>query len=220
MTIKHTEEIKEEVKKLYQEGWKNGELSKRFKINPSGITYIVDPKQKEKSTLRQKKYRTTFKRAISQFVQSKYVKKKEEVECKRPERKFYFVLRSFFKDEKGNTKGVDMKSTAEIARKVLWPHDGKDHNGNEYPYVSCAITGRKGSFLEDNKSPDRISPDHIIPKSKGGSNDLKTNMQPLLQSINEMKKEHLDSDFFTMVKWIVDGPKYKEWEEKLNGTGG
>ena len=199
MTIKHTEEIKEEIKKLYQEGWKNGELSKRFKINPSGITYIVDPKQKEKSTLRQKK---------------------EEVKCKRPERKFYFVLRSFFKDEKGNTKGVDMKSTAEIARKVLWPHDGKDHNGNEYPYVSCAITGRKGSFLEDDKSPDRISPDHIIPKSKGGSNDLKTNMQPLLQSINEMKKEHLDSDFFTMIKWIVDGPKYKEWEEKLNGTGG
>ena len=219
MTIKHTEELKKEIRKLYQEGWKNGELSKRFKINPSGITYIVLPGQKEKSSSRQQKYRTTFKRVISQFVQSSYIKK-EEVECKRPERRFYFVLRSFFKDKKGNTKGVDMKSTEEIARKVLWPHDGKDHNGNEYPYVSCAITGRRGSIMVENKNPDRISPDHIIPKSKGGSNDLKTNMQPLLQSVNEMKKEHLDGDFFTIIKWIVDGPKFKEWEKKLDGTGG
>jgi len=219
MTIKHTEELKKEIRKLYQEGWKNGELSKRFKINPSGITYIVLPGQKEKSSSRQQKYRTIFKRVISQFVQSSYIKK-EEVECKRPERRFYFVLRSFFKDKKGNTKGVDMKSTEEIARKVLWPHDGKDHNGNEYPYVSCAITGRRGSIMVENKNPDRISPDHIIPKSKGGSNDLKTNMQPLLQSVNEMKKEHLDGDFFTIIKWIVDGPKFKEWEKKLDGTGG
>ena len=220
MTIKHTEEIKEEIKKLYQEGWKNGELSKRFKIYPSGINYIVDPKQKEKSNLRQKKYRTVFKRIISEFVQSKYVKKKQKVECQRPERRFYFVLRSFFKDEKGNTKGVDMKSTEEIGREVLWPHDGKDHNGNEYPYVSCAITGKLGSVMAENRSPERISLDHKIAKSNGGVNDLKTNMQPLLQSVNEMKRDYLESDFFTIIKWIADGPKYKEWEEKLNGTGG
>ena len=219
MTIKHTEEIKEEIKKLYQEGWKNGELSKRFKIYPSGINYIVDPKQKEKSNLRQKKYRTVFKRIISEFVQSKYVKKKQKVECQRPERRFYFVLRSFFKDEKGNTKGVDMKSTEEIGREVLWPHDGKDHNGNEYPYVSCAITGKLGSVMAENRSPERISLDHKIAKSNGGINNLKTNMQPLLQSVNEMKRDYLESDFFTIIKWIADGPKYKEWEEKLNGTG-
>jgi len=219
MTIKHTEEIKEEIKKLYQEGWKNGELSKRFKIYPSGINYIVEPKQKEKSNLRQKKYRTVFKRIISEFVQSKYVKKKQKVECQRPERRFYFVLRSFFKDEKGNTKGVDMKSTEEIGREVLWPHDGKDHNGNEYPYVSCAITGKSGSVMAENRSPERISLDHKIAKSNGGVNDLKTNMQPLLQSVNEMKRDYLESDFFTIIKWIADGPKYKEWEEKLNGTG-
>ena len=219
MTIKHTEEIKEEIKKLYQEGWKNGELSKRFKIYPSGINYIVDPKQKEKSNLRQKKYRTVFKRIISEFVQSKYVKKKQKVECQRPKRRFYFVLRSFFKDEKGNTKGVDMKSTEEIGREVLWPHDGKDHNGNEYPYVSCAITGKLGSVMAENRSPERISLDHKIAKSNGGINNLKTNMQPLLQSVNEMKRDYLESDFFTIIKWIADGPKYKEWEEKLNGTG-
>ena len=150
----------------------------------------------------------------------KYVKKKQKVECQRPERRFYFVLRSFFKDEKGNTKGVDMKSTEEIGREVLWPHDGKDHNGNEYPYVSCAITGKSGSVMAENRSPERISLDHKIAKSNGGVNDLKTNMQPLLQSVNEMKRDYLESDFFTIIKWIADGPKYKEWEEKLNGTGG
>lgn len=220
MTIKYTEEQKKEIRQLYQEGMTNAELVKRFGIGKSSISYIVDPTQKEKTNLRMKKNRTTFKRMLNEFVHRPEKIIQEVNEYHREERKFYFLLRSFFKDKQVNTKGVNMGEIEKIGREVLWPHDGKDKNGNEYPYVSCAITGKLGSVMAENRSPERISLDHKIAKSNGGINNLKTNMQPLLQSVNEMKRDYLESDFFTIIKWIADGPKYKEWEEKLNGTGG
>jgi len=216
MTIKIKEETREIIKQKSKAGRTGKSLAKEYKVSPSTITYILDPTQKEKSMKRQVKNKTVFTRAIHNFVNRSYIPPRETKDSERPERQLYFMARGYFQ----NKKGEDNMTALELARKVLWPYEGKDKNGNEYPYISCAITGKIGSVMAKNKSPDRITLDHIVSKAKDGPNCLQTNMQPLLQVINEMKQEHLESDFFTMIKWIVDGPKYKEWEEKLNGTGG
>jgi len=216
MTSKIKEETREIIKQKSKAGRTGKSLAEEYKVSPSTITYILDPTQKEKSMKRQVKNKTLFTRAVHNFVNRNYTPPREIKDSDRPERQLYFMARGYFQ----NKKGEDNMTALELAKKVLWPYDGKDKNGNEYPYISCAITGKRGSVMAKNKSPDRITLDHIVSKAKDGPNCLENNMQPLLQIINEMKQEHLESDFFTMIKWIVDGPKFKEWEKKLNGPGG
>ena len=215
MTIKINEETREIIKQKSKAGRTGKSLAEEYKVSPSTITYILDPSQREKSMKRQAKTKTLFTRAVHNFCTRQYEPKKEvqDVVEERPERRPYFMVRSFLKYQ-DKTKGVDTMTHLEIAKKILWPKDGKDSNGYEYPYVSCAMTGRRGSVMAKNKSPERITLDHILSKHAGGENNLETNMQPLLQVINEMKQEHTTGDFFTMIKWIIEGPQFKSWVEK------
>ncbi len=41
-----------------------------------------------------------------------------------------------------------------------------------------------------------------------------TNIQPLSQRINEMKKNDTNEEFFSRVRDVVEGPAYKEWLSK------
>ena len=209
-----SEETKKLVLRLFKEGMKQKDICEKLNLNKSTVNYIVRPKTREKTKERQKKNRTTFKEKVNAFFDRKKNKTKDPRSMwKRPERRFKSKIRCIFRNKKNSSKGLDMKTREQQVRDFLWPLNNKDKHGNEYPYTVCAFTGKTVSVMAADGEVDAMSFDHIVAVSKGGANNL-SNIQPLSQRVNEMKKNDNNEEFFSRVRDIIEGPAYKEWLNK------
>ena len=209
-----SEETKNLILRLFKEGLRQKDICEKVNLGKSTVNYIVRPKTRERTKERQQKRRTVFIRKIDSFFdrQKKKIKDPRKM-WKRPERRFKNKVRSIFRDTNDSSKGLDMKTREQQVRDFLWPINNKDKHGNEYPYTVCAFTGKTVSVMAAEGEVDAMSFDHIVAVSKGGANSL-TNIQPLSQRINEMKKNDTNEEFFSRVRDVVEGPAYKEWLSK------
>ena len=91
-----------------------------------------------------------------------------------------------------------MKTRRNEMEEHLWPNEGKDKNGLSFPYVTCAITGKKHSVMEAQAHPLSMNLDHEIPVARGGRNELK-NCQPLGTAINQIKGDRTNEELFDIL---------------------
>ena len=209
-----SEETKNLILRLFKEGLRQRDICEKFNLGKSTVNYIVRPKTRERTKERQQKRRTVFVRKIDSFFdrQKKKIKDPRKM-WKRPERRFKNKVRSIFRDANDSSKGLDMKTREQQVRDFLWPLNEKDKYGNEFPYTVCNFTGKTVSVMASDGEVDAMSFDHIVAVSKGGANSL-TNIQPLSQRVNEMKKNDTNEEFFSRVRDVEEGPAYKEWLSK------
>ena len=209
-----SEETKKLILRLFKEGLRQKDICEKLSLGKSTVNYIVRPKTREKTKERQQKRRTVFVKKIDTFFDRQKNKIKDPRKMwKRPERRFKNKVRSIFRDTNNSSKGLDMKTREQQVRDFLWPLNKRDEHGNEFPYTVCNFTGKTVSVMASDGESDAMSFDHIVAVSKGGANNL-SNIQPLAQRINEMKKNDTSEEFFSRVRDLTEGPAYKEWLSK------
>ena len=133
---------------------------------------------------------------------------------KRPERTWDCKVRAFYRDKNNSTKGLNMKTRRNEMEEHLWPNEGKDKNGLSFPYVTCAITGKKHSVMEAQAHPLIMNLDHEIPVARGGRNELE-NCQPLGTAINQIKGDRTNEELFDILFDIFRADPFINYVEKV-----
>ena len=202
----------EEIVRLFETGLSNKEITEKLGVKQGTVSYHTNNTTKTKGLEYQKKNRTIFVQKVHNFYDTPYMPAIIP-KTTRPERTFKYKVRGFFRDKKYLTKGLDMKSRLKEVEEKLWPYDGKNAEGLEYPYATDAITGLKINVMAPKATPGACNFDHELPKSRGGPNEV-GNFQALHEVINAMKGKLTNDELFSWVDKIIDGPLYKEYKNE------
>jgi len=203
----------EEIKLLFKSSLSNKQITEKLGVKKNTVSYYTNSTTKNKSYLYKKKNRTVFMQKVDCFFDSKYVQPIGPKQT-RPERTFEYKVRAYFRDKNQSTTGEDMKKRTEEVTQILWPYDGKDANGYEFPYATDAITGLKINVMAQKGEPDACNFDHRLPKCRGGGNNVVLNFQPLHEDINALKGKFTNEELFARCKRIINGSLYQEWDSK------
>tara|TARA_R110000787_G_scaffold286072_1_gene403244 strand:+ start:76 stop:729 length:654 start_codon:yes stop_codon:yes gene_type:complete len=203
----------EEIKTLFKAGLSNKQITEKLDVKKNTVSYYTNSTTKNKSYLYKKKNRTVFMQKVDDFFDSIYVQPIIPKQT-RPERTFEYKVRAYFRDKNNLTTGEDMKKRTEQVEQILWPYDGKDANGYEFPYATDAITGLKINVMAQKGDPDACNFDHRLPKCRGGTNDVVLNFQSLHEDVNAIKGKLTNEELFAYCKLITKGSLYQEWDSK------
>lgn len=181
-------QIRERHQTLYGYAPDKGTLSYHFGVG-----------QKEKTLARTRKRRAlggAWLRMVETFTNAKYVEPKEPKEKRG--RFWYMMVRTFI------GKKYMTSTIQNYWKNYFWPEKGqKTKDGLTFPEIRCIYTGKIGKVDVPKDDPKRISLDHNIPKSRGGSNDI-SNARPVLKRVNDMKGNMSQDEFIELCREIVD----------------
>jgi len=111
------------------------------------------------------------------------------------------VFAALSKDEKGIIREVLKSRITDYLNTRKYPF-GDSNNDAVRGSVRYEVLKRAGGRCElcgDSSRNIQIDVDHIVPRSKGGSNDL-SNLQALCRTCNAQKRNHDDTDFHALHK--------------------
>ena len=123
---------------------------------------------------------------------------------------------NIFSKTSTNTSDFERRKLAEqrATKRLKGGNEGKDKNGLSFPYVTCAITGKKHSVMEAQAHPLSMNLDHEIPVARGGRNELE-NCQPLGTAINQIKGDRTNEELFDILFDIFRADPFINYVEKV-----
>ena len=177
--------MKEEILKLRNEGKTYNEIKKILNCSKGTISYHCGDNQKEKNRIRNRKRRND-NILISKVSNYIYRKKRESI-------------RKFQKRD-NNTKG-------KINKNINYTFNWKDVLNKFSENTKCYLSG-----MEINLYNDTYSFDHIVPVSKGGTNDI-SNLGITYKVVNDMKGNLMVNEF---LDWCIKILEYNNFTVTKN----
>ena len=192
--------LRSQILYLRRQGKSYAEISSILNCSKSTISYHLSETGKEKNQIRTTKWkksgRGVLSRRVSMFLSTSAEKRSKG---RRRVRKARMASRDLFRNKVKLFKKRDKGGYAKKV-KVKTPFNVKDVVKKIGPNPHCYLTGRKVD-LKDSSS---FNLDHIIPVSKGGSNDLE-NLGITYPKANTAKSNMSVNEFVRLcaevVKW-------------------
>lgn len=178
---------KNEILQLRSKGFSYNEIQAELGCSKGTISYYCGSNQKEKTILRNKNFRSNkhpFYRKIEEFSKQKPLPPNYNNSLKNIRDIISSKLKTFFYYNKEN---ATVKFTVdELLEKI-----------GQNP--KCALTGR----LIDLSKSRTYHLDHIIPRAKGGSNEL-DNCQVVCKEANQAKSDLTMDEFIQLCREVVN----------------
>lgn len=186
--------LKEKILKLNEQGFSRKEIQEKLKCSYHAIAHHLSEKIRINSYYRQKKYREKIHPYIKKIRAFSVVKKTSNRVIKKVNLKINLTHRiESFHKENGNKMYIQPKFNA----------DDVLNKFGEKPI--CYLTGKEIDIY-NYKS---YQFDHIVPRSKGGSNEL-DNLGICCSEANKAKHDMNYDDFIELCKKIVEYDKIKK----------
>jgi hypothetical protein len=201
--------LKEKILKLREKDYSYNQISKELQCSKSIISFHCSPSYRKKSDESHKRYCKTESGVLSKKLETF----KNQPERRKKSRKFKKRKRKRGKREKDksspltrklhNFKRRDKRGYSKVGRmkKNYGINDVKEKIGEE-PY--CYLTGR----VIDIQNRSEFHFDHIMPVSKGGSNDL-YNLGITCKEANQAKANLTTGEFVSLCAEILMHHGYK-----------
>lgn len=181
--------LKEKIKQLRKSGLTYDQISQKLNCNKSTVCYHIGYGQKQKTAIRRIKNRSQlhpYKRKIECFIQPS-CRWKKTLKAK---------LETFHRKYKNMSE----------YQKPLFTADDVINKFGENPI--CYLTGEKIDIY----SPKDYNFDHIIPRSRGGSNNI-DNLGICTKKVNSAKGDMTPEEFIALCKSVLEHNGYKVTNE-------
>lgn len=187
--------MKEQILKLRSEGKSYGEIVKLLSCKKSMVQYHCGLNQKENNLKRQRKNKQNwhpYRKKLYNFYLDKRIKKKTKTYSKLTLTKILRrKINNFYEYKKGDYMDSNYIKIEDIINKF-----------GENP--KCYLTGQP---IDINK-PRTYEFDHIVPKSKGGTNTI-DNLGICIKNANRAKAHMTPDEFIQLCKNVVEHQGYK-----------
>jgi 5-methylcytosine-specific restriction endonuclease McrA len=182
--------LKDDILKLRSHGKTRDEIVTILNCRKNDVNYYFNINLKEKILARQRKYKTRLNYKISQKIQT-FSRNKISGKKRQPSvssvRKIQMKIQDFSKD---------VNTTVRFYNKPSFTVADLLHKIGDSP--KCYLTGETID-IEDTKS---WQLDHIMPRSRGGSNNL-DNADICLSRVNSAKGNMTNEEFINMCQNVI-----------------
>lgn len=180
--------MEEEILELRRQGKTYKEICEQVGCSKGTVSYYCGQNQKEKAAKRTQKRRKAdvLDRKVENFLKPKNFVKKPETKTS-PERLFYYKSKAF--------QGRGGKRVRDFSTKDVLDKYGQ--------ITECYLSGVKIDLLE----PKTYQFDHIVPTSRGGSNNF-SNLGIASTVANQAKSDLLVEEFIQLCKNVLEHNGY------------
>ena len=193
-----SKEEKSEINKMREAGASYKEICEKFSLSKGTVSYYFGEGQKEKTKKRMNVLRTKSGGHLIRkwyWFREEYRAYVDKLNNTGRRRYFYYKFLHFINKQKGGKK-IMLKELLNH----LWPEE--DNEKRTSFWTKCVLSGEDINLDADRNGPHVGALDHIIPRSRAGSNNF-SNCQPLSARVNQMKHDMTNEEFIEQCKKIL-----------------